>query len=154
MQISKLISPSLATLSSLAISLTATQVMAVPVANHIGGGIRAGFRDDTAFILNGKVKLTDLGDVSLSGRPTVLFGDEVELRLAITGEGELAPNLSPFIGGGIAVNTDGTGDSDPLLAFGAEYQIDRQLVIQVGGNILFKSNDTDTEFTVTANYAF
>ncbi|MBE9030104.1 hypothetical protein IQ266_10225 [filamentous cyanobacterium LEGE 11480] len=128
--------------------------LAAPAANHIGAGIRTGFQDESAFVLNGKVKVADFGQVSLSGRPTILFNDEAEFRLAITGEGEVAPNWSPYFGGGIAINTDATGDVDPLLTAGIDFLLADQLVLQVGGNLLFKANDTDTELTATANYAF
>jgi hypothetical protein len=127
---------------------------AAPAANYIGGGVRAGFNDDVAFIINGKVKVADFGDVSLSGRPTVMFSNDVELRLAVTGEGEVAPNLSPFFGGGVSINTDGAGKAYPLINAGLDYRLADQLVIQVGGNLLFKSSDTDTELTASLNYAF
>jgi hypothetical protein len=134
---------------------SATGAIAAPAANYIGGGIRTGFQDDTLFLLNGKFKAADLGNiVSLSGRPTVMFGDEVELRLAVTGEGEVAKNLSPFFGGGLSINTDGGGKVYPLLNAGVDYRLADQLVIQVGGNLLFKSGDTDTELTASLGYAF
>jgi hypothetical protein len=134
---------------------SATGAIAAPAANYIGGGIRTGFQDDTLFVLNGKFKATDLGNtISLSGRPTVMFGDEVELRLAVTGEGEVARNLSPFLGGGLSINTDGGGQVYPLLNAGVDYRLGDQLVIQVGGNLLFKSGDTDTELTASLGYAF
>jgi hypothetical protein len=134
---------------------SATGAIAAPAANYIGGGVRTGFQDDTLFIINGKFKATDLGNnLSLSGRPTVMFGDEVELRLAVTGEGEVARNLSPFFGGGVSINTDGSGKAFPLLNAGVDYRLADQLVIQVGGNLLFKSGDTDTELTASLGYAF
>jgi hypothetical protein len=137
------------------VSLSSTAAIAAPAANYIGGGVRTGFQDDTVFILNGKFKATDLGpNLSLSGRPTVMFGDEVELRLAVTGEGEVARNLSPFFGGGVSINTDGSGKAFPLLNAGLDYRLADQLVIQVGGNLLFKSGDTDTELTMSLDYAF
>jgi hypothetical protein len=136
------------------LGLVTPGAFAVPVANYIGGGLRAGLRDDTAAMINGKVKVADFGTVSLSGRPTVMFSDEVEWRLAVTGEAEVAPNLSPFFGGGVALNTDGGGKTYPLLNAGLDYRLADQLVIQVGGNLLFKSGDTDTELTASLNYAF
>jgi hypothetical protein len=137
------------------VSLSSTAAIAAPAANYIGGGVRTGLQDDTLFILNGKFKAADLGNiVSLSGRPTVMFGDEVELRLAVTGEGEVAKNLSPFFGGGLSINTDGGGKVYPLLNAGVDYRLADQLVIQVGGNLLFKSGDTDTELTASLGYAF
>jgi hypothetical protein len=129
--------------------------IAAPAANYIGGGVRTGLQDDTVFIINGKFKATDLGpNLSLSGRPTVMFSDGVELRLAVTGEGEVVRNLSPFLGGGVSINTDGSGKVYPLLNAGLDYRLADQLVIQVGGNLLFKSGDTDTELTMSLDYAF
>jgi hypothetical protein len=137
------------------VGLSSTAAIAAPAANYIGGGLRTGFQDDTLFIINGKFKAADLGNiVSLSGRPTVMFGDEVELRLAVTGEAEVARNLSPFFGGGVSINTDGSGKAYPLLNAGLDYRLGDQMVIQVGGNLLFKSGDTDTELTASLGYAF
>jgi hypothetical protein len=144
-----------ATIAAIVSLSVTTTAIAAPAANYIGGGVRAGLQDDTLFILNGKFKAADLGNtISLSGRPTVMFGDAVELRLAVTGEGEVARNLSPFFGGGVSINTDGGGKAYPLLNAGLDYRLADQLVIQVGGNLLFKSGSTDTEMTASLDYAF
>jgi hypothetical protein len=58
------------------------------------------------------------------------------------------------LGGGIAINTDGNGDTDPLLTTGLDVKVIKKVVIQVGSNFIFKSNDTDAEVTATVNYAF
>jgi hypothetical protein len=144
----------LITLCSLNLAIGAPEALAKPVDNYIGGGVRAGLNDDTTALINAKVKITDLGDVTLSGRPAVLFGDETEFRLAITGEGEIAPDFFPFFGGGVALNTDGTGDTRPLVTAGLDFKVSERFVLQFGGNVIFKSNDTDAELTATVNYSF
>lgn len=128
--------------------------LADPADYYVGVGVRAGFNDDTAAVISAKATVADFGDFGLSGRSALLFGNETEFRLALTGEGEIAPNWSPFLGGGVAINTDGSGDVDPLITTGLDFQATEQIVIQVGGNLIFKSNDTDAEAIATVNYAF
>lgn len=147
------------TILGLTFSLTTPAALAEPADYYpadysVGAGIRAGFNDDVAAVMNAKVKITDLGTISLSGRPAVFFSDEVEFRLAITGEGDVASRWSPFFGGGIAINAEGTEKVDPLLTTGLDFQVAEDIGLQVGGNLIFKSNDTDVEMTATVNYTF
>ncbi|MGF1602549.1 MAG: hypothetical protein ACFCU8_11105 [Thermosynechococcaceae cyanobacterium] len=137
----------------LALGFSAPVALADPPDNYVGGGIRAEFNDDTAAVIHAKVKVLDLGKFSLSGRPALVIGNAAELRLAATAEGDIAPRLSPYGGGGIAINKDGSGDVDPLLTGGLDITVIKQVVIQVGGNLIF-SNNTDAELTATVNYAF
>lgn len=134
--------------------LGAPVALADPPDYSVGVGIRAGLNDDTAAVINAKVTVADFGEISLSGRPAIFLGNETEFRLSLTGEGEIAPNLSPFFGGGVAINTDGSGDVNPLLTTGFDFQIAEHVAIQVGGNLIFKSSDTDAEAITTVNYTF
>jgi hypothetical protein len=142
------------TLLGLTVGLGSPAAQADPADHYVGAGLRAGLNDDTAAVVNAKVKVLDLGDISLSGRPALVIGNAAELRLAVTGEGDIVPRVSPYLGGGIAINTDGNGDTDPLLTTGLDVKVIKKVVIQVGSNFIFKSNDTDAEVTATVNYAF
>ncbi|MGB7416789.1 MAG: hypothetical protein WA902_21515 [Thermosynechococcaceae cyanobacterium] len=141
------------TLFSLTLGFSTPAALADPPNNYIGGGVRAEFNDDTAAVIHAKIKVLDLGKFSLSGRPALVIGNSAELRLAATGEADIAPRLSPYGGGGIAINKDGSGDVDPLLTAGLDVTVIKQVVLQVGGNLIF-SNGTDAELTATVNYAF
>lgn len=141
------------TIFGLTLGFSAPAALADPPDNYVGGGVRAEFNDDTAAVIHAKVKVLDLGKFSLSGRPALIIGNSAELRLAATAEGDIAPRLSPYGGGGIAINKDGSGDVDPLLTAGLDIKVIKQLVVQVGGNLIF-TNGTDAEVMATVNYAF
>jgi len=132
----------------------APEAWADPVDNYVGVGVRGGLNDDVAAVLGAKVKIADFGELSLSGRPAIFIGNETEFRVALTGEGEVSPDFSPFFGGGLAINTDGSDDIDPLVAAGLDFRMTEQVVIQAGGNFIFKDGDTDAELTATVNYVF
>jgi hypothetical protein len=130
------------------------QVWAKPADNYLGVGVRGGLNDDAVGVINAKFKIIDLGGVSLSGRPAVFWGDYTELRLALTSEKEIVPGWSPFLGGGLATNTNRSGEVNFMLTTGLDFQINERLVLQGSGNYIFKSNDTDAELTITLNYLF
>ncbi len=121
--------------------------------NYVGVGARGGFNDDLAAVVSAKIKVIDFGDFSLSGRPAILIGDETEYRVALTGEGEVSPDFSLFAGGGLAINTDGSDNINPLVTAGLDFELTEQIVVLVGGNYIFKDGDTDTELIMTVNYA-
>ncbi len=129
-------------------------VLSKPADNYIGVGARGGLNDDTVGVINAKFKIIDLGGVSFSSRPAVFLGDYTELRLSLTGEKEIAPGWSPFLGGGLATNTDRSGELNFMLSAGLDLQVSEKFVLQVGGNYIFQSNDTDAELAVTLNYVF
>ena len=137
-------------------SVTAPAVQAqTPPENYVGVGIRAGFNDPTAFVIDSKVKLTDLADAAtLSVRPAVLFDDGAELRLPISVDFGVSERFYPYAGAGVAYNADGSSRIDPLITGGIDVSITRNLVLDLNLNMLFKPDDTDTEFTATINYVF
>ena len=63
--------------------------------------------DSTAAVIDSKIKLANLGDVTLSTRPAVLLGGyDGEWRLPFTIDYEVAHGLSLFGGGGLAYGMD------------------------------------------------
>jgi hypothetical protein len=137
-------------------AVTAPSVQAqVSPDNYVGVGIRAGFNDSTAFVIDSKVKLTELADAAtLSVRPAVLFDDSAELRLPISVDFGVSERFYPYAGAGVAYNAEGSSRIDPLITGGVDVSITRNLVLDVNLNVLFKPNNTDTELTATINYAF
>ena len=142
------------TLCSLTFGIGVPEVLAKPVDNYIGVGARAPLVDDFAVIINAKIKIADFGGVGLSGRPAIFLGKYTELRFALTGEKEISPGWTPFFGGGVATNTDGTGETNPMLSGGVDVQLGERFVLNIGGNFIFQSDDRERELTATVNYMF
>ena len=123
----------------------------------IGAGVRTGFNDGTSFAVGAKLPITQFkiqgNGLSLSARPDLIFGDEVEVRTAITVDAA-ALKLSPYGGAGLAYNTDNTGDISPMLSTGLEYDLQRNAAIRLGGNYIFQDGDTDAELLIMGVFNF
>lgn len=146
-----------ALISGLAVSAIATSAAQAqqPPDYYVGAGVRAGFNDNTSFVIDSKAKITNLGPrTTLSVRPEVVFDSSTELRLPISVDYGLDQALYPYAGAGVAYNADGRSGVDPMITAGLDWGITRNLVIDLNGSVLFKPGDTDTEFTATVNYAF
>ncbi len=126
-----------------------------PPDSYVGAGVRAGFDDPTSFVIDSKAKFLEIGSAAtLSARPSVLFGDDTELRLPISVEISISDGFYPYAGAGVAYNADGSSRVDPLITGGIDIGVARNLVVDVNLNMLFKPANTDTELTATLNYAF
>lgn len=136
------------------VSGSAGVVLAETPANYAGVGIRVGLNDEVRGVIDSKVKLTKLGDLSLSARPALLFGSTVELRAPITIEGQLVKGFFPYTGAGISYNKDGNSSINPVITGGLDIGITRNLVVDLKLNVVFTSDNTDKEFIAALNYAF
>lgn len=137
-----------------AIAAPAAQAQQLPD-YYVGVGVRAGFNDDTSFVLDSKAKIIDLGSAAtLSVRPSILFDNSTELRLPVSVDIATSERLYPYAGAGIAYNADGSSRVDPLITGGLDLSLTQNLVLDLNANVLFKPGNTDTEFTATINYAF
>ncbi|PZO45428.1 MAG: hypothetical protein DCF21_00065 [Leptolyngbya sp.] len=122
---------------------------------YIGAGVRAGFNDPTSFVIDSKAKFLEIGSAAtLSARPSVLFGNDTELRLPISVDIGISDGFYPYAGAGVAYNAEGSSRVDPLITGGIDIGVARNLVVDVNLNVLFKPGNTDTELTATINYAF
>lgn len=137
-------------------SASAGAALAEAPAHYVGVGVRAGLNDPTAAAINAKVKLTTMGDLSLSVRPELFIGSSVEGRLPLTVEGSLMEGLNPYAGAGLAYNTDGTHAVDPMVTAGLDLGVGHNLVLDLELNVIFQTtaSDTDTELVGSLNYAF
>ncbi|MGG6241264.1 hypothetical protein ACQ4N7_21790 [Nodosilinea sp. AN01ver1] len=132
----------------------AAQAQQVPP-YYVGAGIRAGFNDNTSFVIDSKAQIVELGDrTTLSVRPSLVFDNSTELRLPISVDYALDQGLYPYAGAGVAYNADGRSTVDPMITAGLDWGITRRVVIDVNGSVLFKPGNTDAEITATVNYAF
>ncbi|PZV01232.1 MAG: hypothetical protein DCF32_16530 [Leptolyngbya sp.] len=145
-----------ALLSVAVVGAAASQAQAQQVPDYyVGAGVRAGFNDDTSFVIDSKAKVAELGDrTTLSVRPSLVFDNSTELRLPISVDYALGQALYPYAGAGVAYNADGRSAIDPMITAGLDWGITRSVVIDINGSVLFKPGDTDTEITATVNHAF
>lgn len=132
-----------------------TPAIAGPSNRHYAGvGVRAGFSDGTGLAINGKIQVKELSDRwSLSLRPTLILDRTTEMRAAFTAEVAIG-HFSPYFGGGLAYNANGTEQVDPMLSAGIDVNLHRNFIVQVGGNYIFQEDSTDAEMLVTGNYSF
>jgi hypothetical protein len=140
--------------SGVAVTSTGAALAQTAPTNYVGVGIRAGLNDDTAAVINSKVQVTELGDFTVSVRPALYIGSDVEGRLPITLETSLDSYLFPYVGGGLAYNTDGLSTVDPMVTAGLDVGLGGSWVVDVKLNVIFQPGDTDTELVGAVNYRF
>jgi hypothetical protein len=145
-------------LSQSSIALAGSSPPAAVPAYYLGAGIRGGKGDSTAAVIDSKIQLVDLGDVTLSTRPALLMGGyDTEWRLPVTVDGQKNTHgFSLFGGGGLAYNMDDLGEVDAMLTGGMDYALNRRLIVNLTLNFIWQSDisDDDTEFMATLNYGF
>ena len=125
---------------------------------YLGAGVRGAKRDATAFVVDSKVKLLDVGAVTLSTRPALLFGGyDFEWRLPFTLDIETDNHrLGWFAGAGLAYNMDDLGDTDAMVTGGLDFALNHRLILNLTLNYIWQSSisDDDTEFMASLNYGF
>jgi hypothetical protein len=127
-------------------------------AYYVGAGVRGGKGDAVAAVIDSKIKLTDLGNLTLSTRPALLMGGyDTEWRLPVTVEGhQNERGISWFGGGGLAYNMDDLDEIDGMLTGGMDLALNRRLIVSLTINFIWQSaiSDDDTEFYASLNYGF
>ena len=134
--------------SALAIPLVDNEIQ-----NYVGAGVRSGLNDETALVLDSKFEVLQFEQASVSVRPALLIGDEFEGRLPVYYDLPLDSQFLFFGGGGFAYNFD-EGDFDPMLTAGLDLGLSERLILNVEGNLIIKSDDTDAELAVSVNWQF
>jgi hypothetical protein len=127
-------------------------------AYYVGVGFRGGKGDATAAVIDSKIKLTDVGERTLSTRPALLMGGyDTEWRLPFTIDGHKNSHGFALFGGvGLAYNMDDLGEVDAMLTGGLDKALNRRLVVNLTINFIWQSDisDDDTEFLASLNYGF
>jgi len=123
----------------------------------VGGRGRKG--DPFATVIGSKLKLTDIGGLSLSTRPEVLLGgfESAEWRLPFTVEGKVNKyGFAWFGGGGLAYNMDDLGETDAMVTGGINLPLGERCVLNLQINYMWQHaiDDLDGEFIATINYGF
>lgn len=140
----------------------------IPGANFIGVGTSfGGGRDSVDFTVFSKLKLLEFPSddpvASLSVRPTVGFGNQVEIRVPVTvepmmgliGGDSSSERIVPFAGLGAAISTNNNSNSNFhfMLTGGADFLLTNDLTLTAMANLLFLS-DVQLEGQVGIGYNF
>lgn len=145
-------------LSTPAIALAESLPSAEAPAYYVGVGVRGGKGDAVAAVIDSKIKLTDVGERTVSTRPALLMGGyDTEWRLPFTIDGRLnARGISWFGGGGLAYNMDDLDEIDGMLTGGMDMALKHRLIVSLTINFIWQSaiSDDDTEFYASLNYGF
>lgn len=120
----------------------------------LGGGARIGTGEPTYPLVYARLGHKIDKTVSLSLRPRYIFGNsdlqgrsnnEGAFEMPLTLDVKATSWLSPYLGGGIATNTDSTGQTNGMLSLGADISITRNLAIDIGVNYIFQPKAVDSD---------
>jgi hypothetical protein len=127
----------------------------------IGGGVRWGAAagvnsgEPTSGVMTGRIGYKLGRDFSLSLRPSYIFGNrdlqgnnnnEGEFQMPLTIDLFRKALISPYLGGGIATNTDSTGATNPMLTAGVDINITRNIVLGFNANYIYQNDIGDTDW--------
>jgi opacity protein-like surface antigen len=133
-----------------------------------GGGARIGIGEPTYPEVYGRLSRIIDQNIAISVRPRYIFGNvdrqgrsnsDGAFQLPLTLDLKPLSWFSPYLGGGIATNTDTSGKTDGMLSLGADISISRKLSLDIGINYIFQSNtfdnnNRDIEFSTVLYYRF
>jgi opacity protein-like surface antigen len=127
----------------------------------IGGGVRFGAGDTTNGLITGRLGYKLNGSTAISVRPSyIIYGTTNNnnnnnnnnnvngaLRLPLTVDFNRRGFVSPYLGGGIATNTDNNGATNGMLTGGLDLNIHENVTLGFNVNYIFQPdlNDTDWE---------
>jgi Outer membrane protein beta-barrel domain len=128
----------------------------------LGGGIRWGQTtggidtgEPTSGVVTGRIAYKLGKDFSVSLRPSYIFGNrdlagkdnnEGEFQMPLTMDFFRKALVSPYLGGGIATNTDSTSSTNPMLTGGVDINITRNIVLGFNVNYIFQTDIDDTDW--------
>lgn len=128
----------------------------------LGGGIRWGQTaggldtgEPTSGVVTGRIAYKLGRDFSVSLRPSYIFGNrdlegndnnEGEFQMPLTVDFFRKALVSPYLGGGIATNTDSTRSTNPMLTGGVDINITRNIVLGFNVNYIFQTDIDDTDW--------
>jgi hypothetical protein len=127
-----------------------------------GGGVRAGVYtgDPTNAVFTTRLGYRLDENFSISLRPSIIFSDynnnntnnnndlfnNNEYRIPLTFD--LFPHsiISPYVGGGVATNTDGLGYTDGMFTGGLDINLTKYLTVGLNVNYIYQTNIDDTDW--------
>ena len=133
-----------------------------------GGGARIGIGEPTYPEVYGRLSRIIDQNIAISVRPRYIFGNidrqgqsnsDGAFQLPLTLDLKPLSWFSPYLGGGIATNTDSSGKTNGMLSFGTDISIGRKFSLDIGANYIFQSNiydnnNRDIEFSTVLYYRF
>lgn len=137
------------------------------VPNYVGVGVNIGLTEDddgdetglgdAGFVINGKIGLSR----NLSLRPGVIIGDDLVFLVPLTYD-FIIPRVdpfepvrfAPFLGGGVALSTDGDDNIGFLFTGGVDVPLSRSFVANGSINIGFIEDQTDVGIILGVGYTF
>lgn len=122
-----------------------------------GGGLQGGGASGDAWagVLTGRLGYKLNENIAISLRPSYIFGNkdqqgvsnnEGAFQMPLTLDLFRRSFLSPYIGAGIAWNTDSTGDTDPMVTGGLDINLTRNLTLGLNVNYIFQNQVNDTDW--------
>jgi opacity protein-like surface antigen len=118
-----------------------------------GGGARFNFGDPTDAAVYGRLGRIIDKNFAISLRPRYIFGNideqgksnnEGSFQMPLTLDLKPTSRLSPYLGVGIATNTDSTGKTNAMMILGADISLSRNISIDLGLNYIFQSSNLDS----------
>lgn len=121
----------------------------------VGGALRFGAGDTTNGAVTTRVGYKLNQSVAVSLRPTWIFGNndqngnpnnEESFRLPLTVDINRRGFVSPYIGGGIATNTDSSGQTNAMATGGVDLNLHENVVLGLNVNYIFQTDVDDTDW--------
>lgn len=118
-----------------------------------GGGARIGIGEPTFPLAYGRLGIRTGNDFAISLRPSYIFGNSdregrsnnqgaFQMPLTV----DLVPDtrISPFLGLGVATNTDSTNSTKPMATIGLDINITRNITLAAAINVIYQREDEDS----------
>lgn len=146
------ITPGWAQPATTAAQQPAAQAAPNPWIVGIGGGARIGIGEPTDGLVYGRLGHRLNQSLSLSLRPAYVFGNsdakgrpnhEGAFQVPLTLDVQPDHWISPYIGAGIATNTDSSGSVDPMLSAGVDVRLAKHVNLVVGLNVVLQAADNN-----------
>lgn len=122
-----------------------------------GGGVRFGAGEPTNAVITGRIAYNANESIAVSLRPSYIFGNR-DLQGVDNNQGsfempltlDLFPRsaVSPYLGAGIATNTDSSGSVNPMISGGLDINLTSYLAVGLNLNYIFQNqlDDADTDW--------
>ncbi len=129
--------------------------------SYVGAGWNIGLSDsDTGTADDGVAVISKVAVTkNISLRPSIIFGDDAVFNLPVTYDFNLRDKallrtlpVTPYLGGGLVVDTGDDESVDVLVTGGVDYRFSRNWVGNVGLNVGFADEDTDLGLVFGVGY--
>ncbi|MFN4865089.1 MAG: hypothetical protein ACK5GZ_02015 [Cyanobium sp.] len=118
-----------------------------------GGGARIGIGEPTFPLAYGRLGIRTGNDFAVSLRPSYIFGNsdregisnnQGAFQMPLTVDFAPDSRISPFLGLGMATNTDSTNSTKPMATIGLDINITRNITLAAAINVIYQREDEDS----------